>query len=493
MKKYCRSCDYASEVANKTAFELQDNYFYFLLLAMFDIYSCKLEDDDPDVLSFLECGDPRYYGKIETKLAKKANRTEVSVTRNIEFGRQRNRCLNWKCNIEVQSDSTTNYSFSAPLVVSSCAYTRNFGDHRFLFVTADGNITRLMEGIQFAGSKYQFLGGELDDSSKLNCWFFSTSFTTRNGAKIYLPKSVCEARNWLADFESVETAFKCNARLKLGFSPTYPCFDLTDPDIILDDDIVSSSGGNSGIMTDGCGLIHSSLAEKIPYAISSGVSACERDSSLRREGLGLPLIVQIRLAAKKGLFKGCLIVTNDTSLCPAGKIVVRSSMKKASGAKHITHNTPCTLAVNSTFEHPLRIRHGYASTSYHANLSRQLCLYLVYLGVPQVRLEALMHDELDRVINAIHKKDAAKNLIMRSLERSEYAMQKNKINYDDEDEEDNGDDCEYGSHHPFTSSWDEVVPTVRNLSALHTRATDRYPNCHQHPFASDLTILYCVI
>eukprot|EP01035_Chromulina_nebulosa_P028977 gene28977-38331_t len=324
MKKY----DHSHDAANK-AFDHNS----FLLLAMYDIYSCKLEDDDPDVNSFLKCEDTNmkeYGGKlfrVENKLAKKSGRNFLSICRSIEaVKRQQFRCLNWKCNVEVLSDSTINCTFSAPLVAASGAYTRTFGDHRFLFVTItlskeggkcergsifasqqkknicsiceksiavgemvfgtkppppepwkiqcldckDDNLTRIRKGIEFAGSKYQFLGGELNnDYSKLDCWFFSTSFITRNGTTMALPYTVSEARNWLADFDSVESPFKINARLKLGFSPTRPCFDLTDQDIILDDDIISDSGGSSGIMTDGCGLIHSSLAKKIPYAISS--------------------------------------------------------------------------------------------------------------------------------------------------------------------------------------------------------------------------------
>ena len=151
-------------------------------------------------------------------------------------------------------------------------------------------------------------------------------------------------------------------------------------------------------------------------------------------------------------------------------------MKKASGAKHIARRTPCTLAVNNTFEHSLRVKYDLPFQCYHANLSRQLCLYLVHLGVPKLRFEVLMQDELNRVLNAIHDKAAAKSLIMRSLERFEFAIQQNGISSDDEENDDElldqdgvGDDNFY----PLKGSCDESS-LPRYLSALHSRATERY-------------------
>jgi RNA dependent RNA polymerase len=137
--------------------------------------------------------------------------------------------------------------------------------------------------------------------------------------------------------------------------------------------------------------------------------------------MGLPLVVQIRLSAKKGLFKGCLIVTSDLSLCPAGKVVVRSSMRKAAGAHHIQAHDGCILAVVKTFEHPSRLY--YDSNSYNCDLNLLLCLHLVHLGVPQRRFEELMQEELDRVVNSIYEKKLAKTLIQRSLERN-YSVKK---------------------------------------------------------------------
>ena len=514
-----------SNEEEESVFGVQDHN-YFLLKAIYDIYGYKLEDEDSDVKLFLNCGNMENLLRVENKVAKRSDQNILSITRRtLSVKKGKLKCLNWKCNIELATNSKRKPSFSVPLVTSSCSFNRKFGDHRFLIVTISlqseneerciplifpnacrickikipaGDIAFgfkkaslswsftclgcrtdgiLSEGIDFAGSKYVFLGGAMNaDFERFDCWFFSVSFT-RDGASIALPYTVKEARNWLADFDSIESAFKCNARLKLGFSPTYPCFDLTDSDVILRDDVISECGGSNGIMTDGCGLIHSSLAERIPYAICSGISACERDPSLQREGLGLPLVVQIRLAAKKGLFKGCLIVTSDTTLCPEGKIVVRPSMKKASGAKHIRHNTPCTLAVNNTFEHAHRVKFDLPFRDYHAFLSRQLCLYLVHLGVPESRFVALMQEELERVINAIRDKAAAKSLILRSLEKSEHVMQQNDFSSDEGDDhsdddwdKDDGDDCEYEPHCPKSNK----SPMLKHLSALHNTAPARY-------------------
>ena len=48
--------------------------------------------------------------------------------------------------------------------------------------------------------------------------------------------------------------------------------------------------------------------------------------------LPLPLIIQIRISCWQGLFKGCLLVTTDTKLCPEGKITMRQSMRKTNGS-----------------------------------------------------------------------------------------------------------------------------------------------------------------
>ena len=47
----------------------------------------------------------------------------------------------------------------------------------------------------------------------------------------------------------------------------------------------------------------------------------------------MALIIQMRLVCHKGLFKGCLLVTDDENLCRPGCVVFRESMRKAQGAQ----------------------------------------------------------------------------------------------------------------------------------------------------------------
>ena len=47
----------------------------------------------------------------------------------------------------------------------------------------------------------------------------------------------------------------------------------------------------------------------------------------------LALIIQVRMVCHKGLFKGCLLVTDDENLCKPGCVVFRESMRKAQGAQ----------------------------------------------------------------------------------------------------------------------------------------------------------------
>ena len=156
-------------------------------------------------------------------------------------------------------------------------------------------------------------------------------------------------------------SLKINARLKLGFSATLPCVHLLNYDVIVRDDVRSIRGN---IMTDGCGLIgvrrlafisirlilfheQADLARRTPFHISNGSAQCDRASN---PSLPLPAIVQFRMISFMGLYKGCLTTCKDESLCPAGCIVVRPSMKKAGGPLHLTESDHCTLFINCTFE-----------------------------------------------------------------------------------------------------------------------------------------------
>jgi len=87
-------------------------------------------------------------------------------------------------------------------------------------------------------------------------------------------------------------------------------------------------------MTDGCGFIAADLARQIPYGIEKVI---DKDSSPattfvaeeeRSSDHPLPAIIQMRLISPVGLFKGCLLVTSNESLCKPGCVVLRESMQK---------------------------------------------------------------------------------------------------------------------------------------------------------------------
>ena len=476
-------------------------YFRFHKSAVFDIYGSK---DSSNLPTFIDnCND---FYNFEKNLAEETNKKFLNITDSIRK-KMSNRLnsIYWHYNFSFENGKILRKAV-IPKNGQSSEFLRKFHDYRFLFVSVRKfctgksnlicsicNITKsessmfaddenktvaycrncyftLIKHIHFAGLKYAFLGGALSGkfSNQIDCWYFAES--AMNGDKYY---SVADARNWLADFDSVKSFFKRNARLKLGFSPTHPCVKLVDSDIILVDDIHGNSSiGNSGTMTDGCGLIHASLARHIPYALSSGIGASSStDGPLERDHVGLPLVVQIRLSAKKGLFKGCLIVTSDNSICPEGKIMVRESMKKAGGALHIQDDTLCTLAVNNTFEHSLRLNSEFNCTSYYASLSRHLCLYLVHLGVPPERLIALMEQEKARVGSPIVDRLGARNLIKRSLESIDYLREKG--DYDSDDDAEDIGEGPVRSAASYSDSDDDLPPRYRRLSALYNK-NDRF-------------------
>ena len=69
----------------------------------------------------------------------------------------------------------------------------------------------------------------------------------------------------------------------------------------------------------------------------------------------LALIIQMRLVCHKGLFKGCLLVTEDVTLCKPGCIVFRKSMRKALGSKRFLRESfmdTVSVDVLNTFETP---------------------------------------------------------------------------------------------------------------------------------------------
>lgn len=130
-------------------------------------------------------------------------------------------------------------------------------------------------------------------------------------------------------------------------------------------------------------------------------------------------MVQIRLCCLKGLFKGCLLATSDTSLCPSNCIVLRQSMKKAnsvgdnSNINVHTTSTVYSLDVVNTFESVgSHIEDGSNS---QVHLNAELCLLLQGLGVPDLIFINAMEDELSRIRTVLTDRQAAYNLVKRSI------------------------------------------------------------------------------
>jgi hypothetical protein len=340
----------------------------------------------------------------------------------------------FSCSLVVKS-VRTKASMQAPGIVDvkegiACEFYDRFGADRFLTVTLKKlhdsthdqtqveNLHRFCcDGIDLAGRHYAVVGGELmdkadkakteqseesdtgsEDRGSVRVWFFAES-----DSDSYLPVlRVSYLLQWLGHFPVATLPSKINARIKLGFSKTVAFGQLLSNDqIIVQDDIKSETGN---VMTDGCGFISNTLAQFIPYAVSNGLPRCERT-----EQMSLPSMVQIRLRCGHGLFKGCLTVVSDTSICPAGKIVLRVSMRKA-GPSTAGTDELSTLRVNCTFEHPHCLDSAYSPSIL---LNRQLCMVLRALGVPYAVFHTLMNDELIELLDANLDQKKAYRLVQR--------------------------------------------------------------------------------
>ena len=287
---------------------------------------------------------------------------------------------------------------------------------------------------------YHFLTGEGKDRNQLHAYFFAT----HDDSGVLPPITVEQARQALADFSAPTAAGKLtlpgklNARLMLGFSSTCPVLAVVDSQVLVRDDVRAVD--TKSVMTDGCGLISASLLTDLPFAIRSGVPVCARRApgSPPDQSCGvyieasLPNTIQIRLSCKKGLFKGCLIVSSDPSLCPIGCVVLRSSMLKVPGAAHIKKHTPCPLFVNNTFEraelfpasayrnNPGTVVAGHSSPNpWSANLSVDMVLLLCHLGLPAQFVIDLAQREIADIESITTNRGTALDLVHRILRRGD--------------------------------------------------------------------------
>lgn len=165
----------------------------------------------------------------------------------------------------------TSFHLSGPRK-PDCIYYRDRGLHICRFITAairlipdeknQGRAKCLKElhyvylnGIQFGGCTYHFLGGKprkslSESANSTTCWFFAEKHPYGE----YI--SVGDLRNRLGDFGD-QRPLKINSRISLGFSRANLWFELKRDDILVVDDI--RSGKN--VLTDGCGLI----AVRLPH------------------------------------------------------------------------------------------------------------------------------------------------------------------------------------------------------------------------------------
>ena len=261
----------------------------------------------------------------------------------------------------------------------------------------------------FGGRLYRFLGGKSKEPKSgeviipdrlFTAWFFAERSLYGHCLELEVVH-VEQVWQWLGDLRSIPTYTKLNSRISLGFSITLPCCTVDSDRIIVTDDVRSPA---AAIMTDGCGFIHASLVDSVYYGISAGVPSSELQEGFSRKRFNLPLptILQVRIRCPKGLFKGCLLVTQDADLCPPDSVVLRKSMLKVSVSSY-ERRSMCSIDVCNTFEHPQLLRNSEENLDFnsccYAALNRFVCLLLHHLGVPEQSFVDLMSVELEKILH----------------------------------------------------------------------------------------------
>ena len=112
-------------------------------------------------------------------------------------------------------------------------------------------------------------------------------------------------------------------------------------------------------------VFHLDLKADLAKILPANARACGTSFSQAESGSGLgdteggspnylALIIQMRMVCHKGLFKGCLLVTDDENLCKPGCVVFRESMRKAQGAQRFQSDPAKRVQMDilSTFSSP---------------------------------------------------------------------------------------------------------------------------------------------
>jgi hypothetical protein len=364
--------------------------------------------------------------------------------------------IRWSCKVTFDADNPVNerchIEFLPPSIEkSSNFYVESIGSQRLLNVTFSGLTSFMTEnweqnwaamkifnnGILFAEQKYHFLGGEIPHKkiteerkyTSALMWFACECMNSQYEDSRVL--SIDKIRNYFGKLYHLPSS-KCNSRVKLGFSPL--CLLPRDITIHVEliADVISPSGA---VMTDGCGYISTTLAKYIPYDIQSGTYNISREESWPS-----PAVIQVRIVigskypeSVQGLYKGCLIFTDDEILCKSNSIVLRHSMRK-SGPNPQTEDI--RVGVLKTFEHRDLLKNLSCPTfsDFKARLNRQLCLLLKHLGVHESWFKQLATAEINCLKASLDDPEAAlkltEDLSYCDIDESDDPIEDGEIDFD---------------------------------------------------------------
>eukprot|EP01041_Mallomonas_annulata_P003187 gene3187-6288_t len=402
---------------------LSINFYVHAILTLYKVTSNRHDRFFYELIS----AAPDFH-KIEAEALRKSKTLEyLGISDAIDLAYKSGKHLEWKCEITFKTSKTTldyDIKFKAPTLSSiSCFFWEKFGSDRFICASIINieahkedwapQCELFQKGLHFCNRHYVFLGGTLKQKSTgkrdihekndLIFWFFAE---TEDGTNLPAIKAD-QAFNSLGNFEG-QYFMKQNERLKLGFSSAFPMSLSIDSDQIYVVRDIESDEGN--LFTDGCGFIGTDLLRTIPYGITMGKCHCNH-----RDNIKLPVVIQVRMISKKGLFKGCLIANPRPEY--QGRIVFRDSMKKADRSIFTDFSdTKETLFICNTFESPSIMDKGHSNPlqDTYAKLNRQVCLLLAHLNVPTDFFEELMGVEIARVVAAKTDKQAAWDFLRRS-------------------------------------------------------------------------------
>ena len=147
-------------------------------------------------------------------------------------------------------------------------------------------------------------------------------------------------REALADFQAQPSVARAGMRLGLLVSAAYGGEKYDHIIIETADDVVGVV--EDDVLTDGCGFISTDLAERLPFAVTQGHvrrggstnSSQTTSSSGGSAHTSIATAFQMRLFSPAvGVYKGVLLVNRDL---PPRTIVVRPSMHKVSGRRHLS-------------------------------------------------------------------------------------------------------------------------------------------------------------